>query len=61
MYKRHLISTLIGIRHYLALIALLTLIVGSQPVLAQSQLAQDAYAIFEASCLLCREELNKSH
>ena len=53
MYKRHLISTLIGIQHYLALIALLTLIVGSQPVLAQSQLAQDTYAIFEASCLNC--------
>ena len=53
MYKRHLISTPIGIQHYLALIALLTLIVGSQPVLAQSQLAQDTYAIFEASCLNC--------
>ena len=44
MYKRHFIA---------ALIALLTLIVGSQHVSAQSQLAQDAYAIFEASCLNC--------
>ena len=44
MYKRHFIA---------ALIALLTLIVGSQHVSAQSQLAQDTYAIFEASCLNC--------
>ena len=44
MYKRHFIA---------ALIALLPLIVGSQHVSAQSQLAQDAYAIFEASCLNC--------
>ncbi len=53
MYKRHLISALIGARHCITLIALLTLIVGSQNVSAQSQLAQDAYAIFEASCLNC--------
>ena len=53
MYKRHLISALIGVRHCIALIALLTLIVGSQHVSAQSQLAQDAYAIFEGSCLIC--------
>ena len=44
MYKCHSISVLI---------ALLTLIVGSQHVSAQSQLAQDAYAIFEGSCLIC--------
>ena len=44
MYRRHFIATLIG---------LLTLIVGSQNVSAQSQLAQDTYAIFEASCLNC--------
>ena len=44
MYKRHSIT---------ALICLLTLIVGSQNVSAQSQLAQDAYAIFEGSCLIC--------
>ena len=36
-----------------ALICLLTLIAGSQNVSAQSQLAQDAYAIFEGSCLIC--------
>ena len=53
MYKRHLISALIGVRHCIALIALLTLIVGSQHVSAQSQLAQDTYAIFEGSCLIC--------
>ena len=53
MYKRHFISKLIGTRHYIVLIGLLTLIVGSQNVSAQSQLAQDAYAIFEGSCLIC--------
>ena len=44
MYKRHFIS---------ASICLLTFIVGSQIASAQSQLAQDTYAIFEASCLNC--------
>ena len=44
MYKRHFIS---------ASICLLTFIVGSQNASAQSQLAQDTYAIFEASCLNC--------
>ena len=44
MFKRHFTS---------ALICLSLLIVGSQNVSAQSQLAQDAYAIFEASCLNC--------
>ena len=44
MYKRHSIT---------ALICLLTLIVGFQNVSAQSQIAQDAYAIFEGSCLIC--------
>ena len=44
MYKRHFIF---------ALICLLIFTVGSQPVSAQSQLAQDTYAIFEASCLNC--------
>ncbi len=37
----------------IALICLLFLTVGIQHVSAQSQLAQDAYAIFEASCLNC--------
>ena len=44
MYRHHFIFALIG---------LLTLIVGSHRVSAQSQLAQDAYAIFEARCLIC--------
>ena len=43
-YKRLFIS---------ALICLLFLTVGFQHVSAQSQLAQDTYAIFEASCLNC--------
>ena len=53
MSKRHFISTLIRAQHYIVLIGLLTLIVGSQNVSAQSQLAQDTYAIFEGSCLIC--------
>ena len=44
MYKRHFIF---------ALICLLSLSAGSQNLSAQSQLAQDTYAIFEASCLIC--------
>ena len=53
MYRRHFTSVSIGIRHWIALIALLTLTASSPNVSAQSQLAQDAYAIFEASCLNC--------
>ena len=53
MYKRHLISTPIGFQHYVALIALLCFIVCTQHVSAQPQIAQDAYAIFEATCLNC--------
>ena len=53
MHKRHLISALKGIRHCIAVIGLWALIVGIQNVSAQSQLAQDTYAIFEASCLNC--------
>ena len=53
MSKRHFIFTLVGVRHCITLIALLTLIIGTQNVSAQSQLAQDAYAIFEGSCLIC--------
>ena len=44
MYKRHFIF---------ALMCLLPLAAGSQNIAAQSRLAQDAYAIFEASCLNC--------
>ena len=36
-----------------ALVSLLLLIVTLQSASAQSQLAQDAYAIFEANCLNC--------
>ena len=53
MYKPHSISASIGAKHCIAFICLLTLIAGSHNVSAQSQLAQDAYAIFEASCLNC--------
>ena len=49
MFKRHSIVVLIKSLHCIALIALLTFIAGSQNASAQSQLAQDAYAIFEAS------------
>ena len=51
MLKRHSISSLVRAR--VTFICLLTLIVGSQNVSAQSQLAQDAYAIFQGSCLIC--------
>ena len=44
MYKRHFIF---------AFVCLLSLVAGSQNLSAQSQLAQDTYAIFEASCLNC--------
>ena len=56
MFKRHLIPSLIGIyqqQHRIALICLLIFIVGSQTVPAQQQIAQDAYAIFQQSCLIC--------
>ncbi len=53
MFGHHSIFTFIGLRHLIALITLLTFSVGSQHASAQSQLAQDTYAIFEASCLNC--------
>ncbi len=41
-------------KHYfIALISSLTFLVGSQNVYPQQQIAQDAYAIFEQSCLIC--------
>ena len=52
MHKRDFIVALIGVRHRIALIALLTFIAGSQNVNAQPQIAQDAYAIFQASAAL---------
>ena len=53
MYKHHFISALTRVQRLVVLVGLLTLIVGSQNVSAQSQLAQDTYAIFEGSCLIC--------
>ena len=57
MFKRHFVSNLIGIRKqrqpFVTLIGLLILIVGSQTVYSQQQIAQDAYAIFQQSCLIC--------
>ena len=53
MLKRHSISSPVRAQNRVAFICLLTLIVGSQNVSAQSQLAQDTYAIFEGSCLIC--------
>ena len=54
-----------GARKFFSLFAslsvLLILIAAHQHVSSQSQLAQDAYAVFERSCLICREGLNKSH
>ena len=38
---------------FVVLVILLTLVASSQNLSAQSQLAQDTYAIFEASCLNC--------
>ena len=53
MYKHHFISALTRVQRLVVLVGLLTFIVGSQNVSAQSQLAQDTYAIFEGSCLIC--------
>ena len=53
MLKRHFVCTLIVVRHRITVFALLLLIVGTQHVSAQSQLAQDAYTIFEQNCLNC--------
>ena len=53
MYKRYFRFTFVGIRPFIVLSGLMALIAGFQHVFAQSQLAQDTYAIFEASCLNC--------
>ena len=56
MSKRYLVPHLIGAckqHHRIVLIGLLIFIVGSQNVYPQQQIAQDAYAIFEQSCLIC--------
>ena len=52
MFKCHLVPYLIGICKYHR-IALIIFIVSSQNVHSQQQIAQDAYAIFEQSCLIC--------
>ena len=56
MSKRHLVPHLIGAcKHYhrIVLIGLLIFIIGSQDISAQQQIAQDAHAIFQRSCLIC--------
>ena len=53
MFQRYFVSALIGIQHRTALICLLMFIAGSQNVHPQQQIAQDAYAIFQQSCLIC--------
>ena len=56
MSKRYFVAHLIGIckqQHRIALISLLTLIIGYQNVSAQQQIALDTYAIFQQSCLIC--------
>ena len=51
MFKRYLVAC--KQHHLITLIGLLILIVYSQNISAQQQIAQDAYAIFEQSCLIC--------
>ena len=53
MLKRHFICALIVVRYCFTFLALMPLIICSQHVYAQSQLAQDAYAIFEQNCFNC--------
>ena len=53
MFKRHFIPALIGVQHRIALLGLLIFIMGSQNVYPQQQIAQDTYAIFQQSCLIC--------
>ena len=53
MFKRYSIFALVGAGHFIALIGPLSFIVGIQNLSAQQQVAQDAYAIFERSCLIC--------
>ena len=57
MFKRHFVPDLAGTckqqQHRIALIGLLILIVSSQNVHPQQQIALDTYAIFQQSCLIC--------
>ena len=51
MFKRYLVAC--KQHHLITLIGLLIFIVGSQNISAQQQIAQDAHAIFQRSCLIC--------
>ena len=51
MFKRYLVAC--KHHHLITLIGLLIFIVCSQNVHPQQQIAQNAYAIFEQSCLIC--------
>ena len=51
MFKRYLVAC--KQHHPITLIGILTFIVGYQNVYSQQQIAQDAYAIFQQSCLIC--------
>ena len=51
MFKRYLVAC--KQQHLITLIVLLIFIASSQIVSAQQQIAQDAYAIFQQSCLIC--------
>ena len=51
MFKRYLMAC--KHHHLITLIGLLILIICSQNISAQQQIAQDAHAIFQQSCLIC--------
>ena len=51
MFKRYLVAC--KQQHLITLIGLLIFIIGSQDISAQQQIAQDAHAIFQQSCLIC--------
>lgn len=53
MFNLNSSSTPIGAWYRITFFALFFIVVGSQHISAQSQLAQDAYAIFEQNCLNC--------
>ncbi len=56
MFKCHPVPHLIGTckqQYHIAFICVLILTLSSQTVSAQQGVAQDAYAIFEQSCLIC--------
>ena len=51
MFKRYLAAC--KQHHLITLTGLLIFIIGSQDISAQQQIAQDAHAIFQQSCLIC--------